>query len=64
MEEMQYFIPATKVNYKVIDFILEGYDINIGGYTYRRVSKRMKGRQILHRLTSTQNENIKMVVYK
>lgn len=64
IEEIQYYLPALKVNFKTKELVIEGNDITVGGYTYRRVIRRLKGRQIKQRLISPSNPGLKLVLYK
>jgi len=63
-EEIQYYLPAVKVNFKTKELVIEGNDIQVEGYTYRRVTRRLRGRQIERRLTSIADPELKFVLYK
>ena len=51
-----YYVPSTKINAKVADLVMTGYNIQIDNYNYERLSRKPKGRTIKRKL---QNGNTK-----
>lgn len=56
MSELFYF-PSVKINARVSELVMEGYEIIIDKYTYVRLSRKPKSRRILRKLQSS-NERI------
>ena len=45
-----YYVPSTKINAKVVDLVIPGYNIQIDNYNYERLSRKPKGRVIKRKL--------------
>ena len=52
MNELFYF-PKAKLNSKVSDLVVEGYDIRVEDYTFVRLSRKPRNRRILRKLQSS-----------
>lgn len=59
LNELFYF-PNVKLNAKVSELVVEGYDIKVDDYTYVRLSRRPKNRRVLRRL---QSSNDRITIY-
>ncbi len=64
MIEEQYFVPGRKMNFILSELEIKGDDITIGGYTYKRIAKRPRGRQIDRVLSKVDNPDLKLIIYK
>ena len=64
MIEEQYYVPARKMNFVLSEIEIKGDDIQIGGYTYRRIGKKPRGRQIERVLSKVDNPEQKLIIYK
>ena len=44
--EINYYVPRTKINYRLSELVEDGYNISMNGYTYDKLSRAPKGRSI------------------
>ena len=61
MSELYYF-PKVRVNAKISEIINPGNHIEIDGYVYENLVRKPKGRSILRRLTSL-DQNTSITIY-
>tara|TARA_X000001316_G_scaffold7134_1_gene1788 strand:+ start:226 stop:414 length:189 start_codon:yes stop_codon:yes gene_type:complete len=61
MNELYYF-PKVKVNAKIAEIINPGYHIEIDGYRYENIIRKPRGRSILRRLRSM-DEQTSITIY-
>ena len=52
------------MNFVLSEIEIKGDDIQIGGYTYRRIGKKPRGRQIERVLSKVDNPEQKLILYK
>tara|TARA_S200000501_G_C20221178_1_gene481606 strand:+ start:299 stop:493 length:195 start_codon:yes stop_codon:yes gene_type:complete len=64
MTEDQFYVPSAKMNFKLSEIEIKGDDISVGGYTYKRIGKRPRGRQIERVLSKVDNPELKLILYK
>ena len=57
-----FFVPAVKINARIADTVVIGNHIKIDDYTYERVSRRPRGRSILKKLLSL-DQQTRLVIY-
>lgn len=57
-----FYVPATKINARIADTVVEGYPIMIEGYQYEKVSRAPRGRKILRRLLNMETQE-RIVIY-
>lgn len=60
----KYYIPTTKVSFRVQDIKMDVDDIVIAGEHYTRLSSKPKGRSIKRTLLSATNSEDRIIVYK
>lgn len=61
MNELYYF-PKVRVNAKISEIINPGHHIEIDDYVYENLVRKPKGRSILRRLTSL-DQNTSIIIY-
>ena len=61
MNELYYF-PKVRVNAKISEIINPGHHVEVDGYTYENLVRKPKGRSILRRLRSM-DENTSITIY-
>lgn len=57
-----FYVPATKINARIADTVVEGYPIKIDGYQYEKVSRAPRGRRILRKLLNVESQE-QIVIY-
>lgn len=57
-----FYVPATKINARIADTVVEGYPIIIDGYQYEKVSRAPRGRRILRKLLNVESQE-QIVIY-
>lgn len=60
--EKLFYVPATKINARIADTVVEGYPIMIDGYQYEKVNRAPRGRRILRKLVNEEKQE-RIVIY-
>ena len=61
--EEKYYVSSSKINAKILDTVLEGMHLEIGGITFQRLSRKPRGRSIQRKLLSIDNST-RLVIYR
>lgn len=61
-DNIKYYVFGPKINFKIAETVIDGYHIEVDGYTFEQVSKPPRGRSIYRRLMSM-DEQTKLVLY-
>ena len=57
-----YYIPSTKVNFKISEIVIPGCFIEIESYRYEQLSRKPRGRSISRKLLNT-STNERFIIY-
>ena len=57
-----YYILKSKLNFKLLQSVVEGGSIKLGGYTYIQLSSKPRGRSIKQRLVG-QDSGDTLIIY-